>query len=143
MKLFELLNKATPRPWRMSRQKNPAPQYTTTWHLDSATRKHMAVLTVMDINSNPKWQATHPEAMAEQAEMLAEVSSNAALVPHMANTYEELGTALEQLAEAVERVHTIYHCGGSVLPKDWSELYRLTNESRAALEKADNVEEIA
>lgn len=67
-------------PWGYFKQHNPKPEYTTTWHIESDDRKHMAILTVYDINSNPRWQEAHPEEMAEHAQTLAEVEANARLM---------------------------------------------------------------
>lgn len=43
---------------------------------------------------------------------------------------------LVRLTEKVERANAIQHSGGSIEPEDWSELYQLTNEARAAIAKA-------
>lgn len=44
--------------------------------------------------------------------------------------------ALTRLAEKTERANAIHHSGGRILAEDWSELYQLTNEARAAIAKA-------
>lgn len=51
-------------------------------------------------------------------------------------TISELLSALERLSEATKRANDIQHSGGEIQPKDWSELYDLTNEARAAIAKA-------
>ncbi len=43
---------------------------------------------------------------------------------------------LTRLTEKVERANAIQHSGGIVAAEDWSELYALTNESKAVLERA-------
>lgn len=68
--------KYTPGPWRMFKQKNGKPEYSTTWHLDSKTRGHMAILTVWDVGGK------HASAndLAEYKETMAEVNANAKLI---------------------------------------------------------------
>jgi hypothetical protein len=44
---------------------------------------------------------------------------------------------LTRLTEKVESVNAIQHSGGRVTAEDWSELYAITNESRAVLENVD------
>ncbi len=48
----------------------------------------------------------------------------------------ELLAALQRLSEKTKRANEIQHSGGEILPEDWSELYQITNEARAAILKA-------
>lgn len=48
----------------------------------------------------------------------------------------ELLTVLIRLSEKTARANGIQHSGGTIDPEDWSELYSLTNEARAAIAKA-------
>jgi hypothetical protein len=53
-----------------------------------------------------------------------------------ADIITELLSALERLTEKVARANAIQHIGTDIEPEDWSELYSLTNEARAAIAKA-------
>ena len=51
----------------------------------------------------------------------------------------ELLAALERLTEKVARANAIQHSGGRVRAEDWSELYALEQEARAAVNRARGV----
>jgi hypothetical protein len=53
-----------------------------------------------------------------------------------ADIITELLSALERLTEKVALANAIQHSGTDIEPEDWSELYFLTNEARAAIAKA-------
>ncbi len=91
--------KHTPGPWKVFKQHNPKPNYSTTWHLDSPTRAHMATLEVLDINSSPKWREEHPEEMKEHEETMLEVEANAQLMAASPLLLEALIYLLEQTVE--------------------------------------------
>jgi len=48
----------------------------------------------------------------------------------------DLLAVLERITEKVARANAIQHIGTDIEPEDWSELYSLTNEARAAIVKA-------
>jgi hypothetical protein len=48
----------------------------------------------------------------------------------------ELLSVLERLTEKIARANAIQHSGTDIELEDWSELYFLTNEARAAIAKA-------
>ncbi len=48
----------------------------------------------------------------------------------------ELLKALERMVEKVARANAIQHSGGRVLAEDWSELYAMQQEARAAIARA-------
>lgn len=102
-------SKHTPGPWRVIKERNPAPQYNTTWTLDSETRKCMAVLTVLDLNKNPKWRTEHPDKVIEHAETVVEVAANARLIA----AAPELLAALEAMVAAYAPRHA--ECPESML----------------------------
>jgi hypothetical protein len=82
-------------PWKIFRQHNPKPEYTTTWHLDSDTRKHMAILTVYDLNSSPAWRELNPDKVAEYNETMIEVEANARLIAASPTMFDALEKIIE------------------------------------------------
>ena len=86
-------SKHTPGPWRFILQKNPKPEYSTTWHIDSKTRSHMAVMTVWDISL----KHASAESLKEHEETMAEVEANAHLIAAAPELLETLIKALQLL----------------------------------------------
>lgn len=66
--------------------------------------------------------------------------ANADMIVHAANHFPALTLALERITEKVARANAIQHSGGTIELEDWSELYQLANEARAALAAAQEVE---
>lgn len=52
------------------------------------------------------------------------------------NSHAELLEAITRITEKVKRANDIQHSGTKIPSEDWSELYQLTNEARAVIEKA-------
>ena len=77
-------------------------------------------------------KTNHRHICQEWSRTVEEAQANARLIA----AAPELLAALEQLTEKTERANTIRHSGGRVTAGDWAELHQLTNEARAAIEKA-------
>ena len=100
--------KHTPGPWSISKHATPehSPQFGI--YAESGSNRDHAIVTGENSNANAKLIAAAPELLTE----------------------------LRRLTEKVERANAIQHSGGAIEPEDWSELYQLTNEARAAIDYA-------
>ena len=67
----------------------------------------MAVLTVLDINNNPKWQAAHPDEMLEHAETLLEAEANAYLMAAAPKMFAALKYVLENHREVTREFEDV------------------------------------
>jgi hypothetical protein len=71
------------------------------------------------------------------AALIAAAPETAAERDRLRHVNAELLAALTRLTEKTERANAIQHSGGRLLAEDWSELYQLSNDARAAIQKAE------
>lgn len=96
--------KHSPGPWRVRGdfKTDGGRKCSTLWIIESRTRKCMATLEVLELNTRPNWRAAHPEAVAEHAETLLEVEANAQLMA----AAPDLRDLLQELAECPAGNHS-------------------------------------
>lgn len=119
------MSKHTPRPWKYE------PEDMTIRTMDFKSNAGMAdyrgvVIAELDA---PNWRQCRPDSIPEK-------EANGAFIVKACNCHDDLLAALTRLTEKVERANSIQHSGGGIMPEDWSELYTLQNEARAAIAKA-------
>lgn len=119
------MNEHTPGPLRFWRNHNPAPAYSTSWTLDSSSRRCLAIMEVHDLNSSAKWRAANPQAVAEHAETMREVEANARLIPAAFNAFDKAARTLGRDATALAE------------QLDIAEALRLLREAIPLLERLD------
>jgi hypothetical protein len=87
---------------------------------------HGQWFTVADCATRGKWKHTKDGE-----------NDNAAFIAKACNNHDALLNALKRITEKATRANSIQHSGGTIEAEDWSELYALANEARAAINAAE------
>jgi len=114
----------TPGPWCVF---NGYPGQPEIWQVGANTTYERPIAILSQLSDHPL--ESHPTTDA-----------NAEFIVRACNAHDDLLAALQELSYWSERVNGVHHCGLTVLPSTWSELYAATNAARAAIAKATGKE---